>query len=59
MVESDLSVVLSLIILSSRDFIFGFVDPAFSSTPAFMVEISGDLVSSRALSLTANTVGAL
>ena len=43
MADSDLSVELSLIISSSRDFIFGFVDLAFSSTPAFMVEISGEI----------------
>ena len=43
MVGSDLSVELSLIISSSRDFIFGLIDLAFSSTLAFMVEISRDI----------------
>ena len=59
MVDSDLLVELSLIISSSRAFIFGFVDPDFFSTPAFNVKISRDLDSSGALSLIAGTAGTL
>ena len=59
MVDSDLSVELSLIISSSRYFIFGFVDRAFSSTPAFKVEMSRDLGSIGDLSLIADTTGIL
>ena len=59
MVDNDLSVELSLIISSSRDLIFGFVDPDLFSTPVCKVELSRDLDSSGDLSLIAGTAGTL
>ena len=50
-VDSDLSAELSLIISSSRIFIFGFVDTVFFSTPVSKVELSRDRDSNRDLSL--------
>ena len=59
MVDSDLSFELSLIISSSRAFIFEFVDPDFASTSAFKVEMSEYLGSSGDLSLIADTADKL
>ena len=59
MVDSDLSVELSLIISSSRDFIFGLVGLVSFTTPAFNLEMSGNLDSIGDLSLIADTADTL
>ena len=58
-VNSDLSAELSLIISSSRIFIFGLVDPVFFSIPAFKVEISGDVDNIGDRSFIVGTAGTL
>ena len=55
-VDSDLSAELSLIISSSRSFIFGFVDVVFFSTLVSKVELSRDRDSSGDLSLSIELV---